>query len=135
MGPPPVTAWQRCLFLPPSSLAARAPAGTSRHYSQPGGGQRWRGGIRLLPAWPAPVANPLPCNWSWPGRGLQNDRWNFCNQAPPTPNPLDMPFPSQNKERLPPPKCQPDLMGDVPVLCGGRAWEMGKGMSLLLFAQ
>lgn len=71
------------------------------------------GGIRLLPAWPAPVANPQPCNWSWLGRGLQNDRWNFC--SPPAPHTLDMPFPSQNKESLTP-QCPPNLMDDGPTL-------------------
>lgn len=44
------------------------------------------------------------------------------------PIPLDMPFLSQNKESLPPPKCQLDLMDDVPVLpvgAGSGRWAMG----------
>lgn len=57
-------------------------------------------------------------------------------RQPPTPTGYAFPFRPEQGKPVPPPKCQPDLMDDVPILpVGAGPWEIGNGMSLLLFAQ
>lgn len=81
-------------------------------------------GQHLLPT-------PSPVTGAGRGGGLQNDRWNFCSQATPPPTGYAFPFRAgpRNQESLPsPPKCQPDLMDDVPVLhvgVGPGRWARG----------